>query len=101
MPRLTIHHNTVFRYAHAVAFGEHRSMLRPRDSHDLRVIAYDLRVVPEPMSLRRIHDVFGNSVAIATFDERSVGMEVSINVAAAKSDVPLNSVFGRGDLVGG
>jgi transglutaminase-like putative cysteine protease len=71
MPRLTIHHNTVYRYGQPVAFGEHRSMLRPRDSHDLRVIAYDLRIVPEPMSLRWIHDVFGNSVAIATFDERA------------------------------
>ena len=30
-----------------------------------------LEIVPEPMSLRWIHDVFGNSVAIATFDERA------------------------------
>jgi transglutaminase-like putative cysteine protease len=70
MPRLTIHHKTVYRYTHPVAFGEHRVMLRPRDSHDLRVLAYDLAIDPQPMSLRWIHDVFGNSVAIATFDER-------------------------------
>ena len=101
MPLLTIHHKTVYRYSHPVAFGEHRIMLRPRDSHDLRVVSGSLKIEPQPMSLRWIHDVFGNSVAIATFDERSVGMEVSINVAAAKSDVPLNSGFGRGDLVGG
>jgi transglutaminase-like putative cysteine protease len=77
MPRLTIHHKTVYRYTHPVAFGEHRSMLRPRDSHDLRVIAYDLRIVPEPMSLRWIHDVFGNSVAIATFDERADTLSIT------------------------
>jgi transglutaminase-like putative cysteine protease len=71
MPRLTIHHKTEYRYARPVAFGEHRIMLRPRDGHDLRVLAGDLRIVPEPMRLRWIHDVFGNSVAIATFDERS------------------------------
>jgi transglutaminase-like putative cysteine protease len=71
MPRLTIHHKTVYRYARPVAFGEHRIMLRPRDGHDLRVISGDLRIEPQPMSLRWIHDVFGNSVAIATFDERS------------------------------
>jgi transglutaminase-like putative cysteine protease len=71
MPLLTIHHKTEYRYAHAVAFGEHRIMLRPRDGHDLRVLSSRLDIVPEPMSLRWIHDVFGNSVAIATFDERS------------------------------
>jgi transglutaminase-like putative cysteine protease len=71
MPRLTIHHKTEYRYARPVAFGEHRIMLRPRDGHDLRVLSGDLRIEPAPMSLRWIHDVFGNSVAIATFDERS------------------------------
>jgi hypothetical protein len=71
MPLLTIHHKTEYRYAHPVAFGEHRIMLRPRDGHDLRVISNHLAIVPEPMSLRWIHDVFGNSVAIATFDERA------------------------------
>jgi transglutaminase-like putative cysteine protease len=71
MPLLTIHHKTEYRYARAVAFGEHRIMLRPRDGHDLRVLAGSLEIVPEPMSLRWIHDVFGNSVAIATFDQRA------------------------------
>ena len=71
MPLLTIHHKTEYRYAHPVAFGEHDIMLRPRDSHDLRVLSSDLEIEPRPASLRWIHDVFGNSVAIATFDERS------------------------------
>jgi transglutaminase-like putative cysteine protease len=71
MPRLTIRHKTEYRYAHPVAFGEHRIMLRPRDGHDLRVLCGDLKIEPAPMSLRWIHDVFGNSVAIATFDERA------------------------------
>jgi transglutaminase-like putative cysteine protease len=71
MPLLTIHHKTEYRYAHPVAFGEHRIMLRPRDGHDLRMLKGNLEITPEPMSLRWIHDVFGNSVAIATFDERA------------------------------
>jgi transglutaminase-like putative cysteine protease len=71
MPLLTIHHKTEYRYAHPVAFGEHRIMLRPRDGHDLRVLEGSLEIEPQPMSLRWIHDVFGNSVAIATFDERA------------------------------
>ena len=71
MPLLTIHHKTEYRYARPVAFGEHRIMLRPRDGHDLRLLTGDLRIEPQPMRLRWIHDVFGNSVAIATFDERA------------------------------
>ena len=80
MPRLTIHHKTEYRYAHPVAFGEHRIMLRPRDGHDLRVLSGDLRIEPVPMSLRWIHDVFGNSVAIATFDERADCLTVTSTV---------------------
>ena len=76
MPLLTIHHKTEYRYAHPVAFGEHRIMLRPRDGHDLRVLSGRLEIVPEPMSLRWIHDVFGNSVAIATFDERAKHLSI-------------------------
>ena len=71
MPLLKIHHKTVYRYTHPVAFGEHRIMLSPRDSHDLRVVESGLRIEPQPVSLRWIHDVFGNSVAIAAFDERA------------------------------
>ncbi|MDB5619451.1 transglutaminase family protein [Tardiphaga sp.] len=71
MPLLTIHHKTEYRYAQPVAFGEHRIMLRPSDGHDLRMLSGKLEITPEPMSLRWIHDVFGNSVAIATFDERA------------------------------
>jgi transglutaminase-like putative cysteine protease len=77
MPLLTIHHKTEYRYAHPVAFGEHRIMLRPRDGHDLRVLSGSLRIAPAPMSLRWIHDVFGNSVAIATFDERAETLSFS------------------------
>ena len=71
MPLLTIHHKTEYRYTHPVAFGEHRIMLRPRDGHDLRVLSGILEIVPQPSSLRWIHDVFGNSVAIATFEARA------------------------------
>src|SRR3979411_2033652 len=71
MPLLTIPHKTDYPSSRPVAFGEHRIILRPRDGHDLRVLSHNLEIVPEPMSLRWIHDVFGNGVAIATFDERA------------------------------
>jgi transglutaminase-like putative cysteine protease len=66
MKPLTVRHTTIYRYARPVAFGPHRLMLRPRDSHDLRLVRTELVMSP-PAELRWMHDVFGNSVATATF----------------------------------
>jgi transglutaminase-like putative cysteine protease len=85
MPLLTIHHKTEYRYTHPVAFGEHRIMLRPRDGHDLRVLSGSLEIEPKPASLRWIHDVFGNSVAIATFDQRARTLSVTSNATVEHS----------------
>jgi transglutaminase-like putative cysteine protease len=87
MPLLTIHHKTEYRYLRPVAFGEHRIMLRPRDGHDLRVLSSRLDIVPQPMSLRWIHDVFGNSVAIALFDERSDTLSFTSSVTVEHNPV--------------
>src|ERR1700694_4994022 len=43
-------------------------MSPPRDSDALRLIETTLLIDPAPSALRWIHDVFGNSIAIATFD---------------------------------
>ena len=56
-------HTTIYHYQQPVSFGEHRVMFRPRDSHDLRVLATDL--VVSPMALvRMIQDPHSNSVAL-------------------------------------
>ncbi|WP_372525633.1 transglutaminase domain-containing protein [Piscinibacter sp.] len=61
--RYDITHTTVYRYRWPVSFGEHRVMFRPRDSHDLRVLATDLQVSPEA-TVRMIQDPHSNSVAL-------------------------------------
>jgi transglutaminase-like putative cysteine protease len=71
MPSLTIRHVTTYRYRKPVAFGEHRMMLRPRDSHDQKVIEASLGISPQPSRLHFVQDEFGNHVAIAHFDGRS------------------------------
>src|SRR4029077_14115537 len=65
---LTVRHVTVYRYSEPVRLGEHRMMFRPRESHDLRLLDARLDIQPRPTRLRWLHDVFDNSVAIATFD---------------------------------
>lgn len=64
---LSVRHVTTYRYAVPVALGEHRMMFRPRESHDLRLIQSRLHITPQPAQLRWLHDVFDNSVAVATF----------------------------------
>src|SRR4029453_15742736 len=64
----TVRHLTVYRYAEPVRLGEHRMMFRPRESHDLRLLHARLDIQPRPPRLRWLHDVFDNSIAIATFD---------------------------------
>ena len=71
MPSLTIRHVTLYRYRQPVAFGEHRMMRRPRDSHDQRVLEASLEISPEPRSLRFVQDAFGNHVGIARFSGRA------------------------------
>ncbi|MES2960384.1 MAG: transglutaminase family protein [Pseudomonadota bacterium] len=58
-----IEHTTIYRYNQPVTFGLHRVMFRPRDSHDLRVLATDLQVSPAS-NVRLIQDPHSNSIAL-------------------------------------
>jgi len=71
MTILTVRHITTYRYKQPVSFGEHRMMLRPRESHDQRLLESTLEITPRPTTLRWIQDVFGNHVAIARFAGRA------------------------------
>lgn len=77
MPTVSIDHTTRYRYRRDVAFGEHRILVRPRESYDQRVLSASLAIEPEPSSLRWLQDVFGNAVAVASFDSRADTLEVS------------------------
>jgi len=76
MPLLTVRHVTQYNYRQPVAFGEHRIMVRPRESYDQHLIDARLEIYPEPAELRWLHDVFGNSVALARFDKRAKTLKV-------------------------
>ncbi|MEO6094033.1 MAG: transglutaminase family protein [Novosphingobium sp.] len=76
MPIVTIRHATCYNYRQAVSFGEHRIIVRPRESFDQRLIEARLDIDPEPAELRWLHDVLGNSVAVARFDRRATRLSV-------------------------
>lgn len=65
---MTVHfdivHTTHYRYARPVELGEHAVMFRPREAHDLRVLATDLVIEPAPVDVRLVLDAYSNSIAL-------------------------------------
>jgi transglutaminase-like putative cysteine protease len=90
MPSLIIRHVTTYRYRRPVAFGEHRIMFRPRDSHDQKIVEADLHISPKPMSVRFIQDPFGNHVGIARFSGRAKDLcfESAVRLEHSPLDAP-------------
>lgn len=82
-----ITHTTTYRYAKPVSFGEHRVMFRPRDSHDLRVLATDLVVSPQAR-VRMIQDAFSNSVALVQPEGKATELKIvcSFTIEHARSN---------------
>jgi transglutaminase-like putative cysteine protease len=75
MRTLEIVHRTRYEYSPPVTLGDHRLMFRPRDSHDLRLLHTGLSIVPVAQ-VRWIHDPFGNSIAIASFEGETRSLEL-------------------------
>jgi transglutaminase-like putative cysteine protease len=71
VPHVRVVHRTLYRYAEPVRFTSHRLMLRPRDSHDLRVAEATLGLTPAARATRWAHDVFGNSVCLVDWNGTS------------------------------
>ena len=91
MPILHIRHLTTYRYRRPVGFGEHRLMMRPKESYDQRVLSASLHVSPEPASLRHMHDVFGNCVTLVRFDGRADTLSFESRVTLEHTPAPLVS----------
>ena len=79
MSRLEVRHTTIYRYARPVRLGEHRAMLRPRDSHDLKLRSAVLTIAPAA-SVSWMHDVFGNSVTLLEFTEPAAELRMESRI---------------------
>ena len=75
MVRLSIRHETLYTYERPVRFGPHRLLVRPRDSHAIRVVHASLTVSP-PGDTRWLYDALGNSVCC--FTPRGLGRALSL-----------------------
>ncbi len=67
---LTTYHKTEYRYGEPVLLGPHRMMLRPREGRDLRLMSHEITLSPRA-DITWAHDVAGNAVATAQFNEPS------------------------------
>jgi len=92
MPLLKLSHVTRYTYRQPVAFGEHRIMVRPRESYDQHLIDASLVIDPPPSELRWLQDVFGNSVAIARFDRRAKELVIDSRLQVQHSPAEVQTV---------
>jgi transglutaminase-like putative cysteine protease len=91
-----ITHTTEYRYAKPVGLGEHRLMFRPRESHDLRVLATDLKVEPGAADIRLILDAYSNSIALVKPQSPSAHLKLTCLFSVEHTgeralDLPLSS----------
>lgn len=68
MRRIDISPVTEYRFASPVSLRPHRSLLRPRENHKVRIESSLLEIAPAH-TLKRTRDVLDNSVAVVGFTE--------------------------------
>lgn len=90
MNRLSITHLTRYRYDREVGFGDWRLMLRPTDSHALRVVSAELAFSPEG-STRWAYDAYGNSTCFLTLHAAARELEITSRLVVDRYPAPLDS----------
>lgn len=88
MTRLSIRHETVYRYNNAVGFGPQRLLVRPRDSHADRIIDASLELSP-PGETRWVYDALGNCVCIFHPTGQANELRIVSNLVIERYPAPL------------
>jgi transglutaminase-like putative cysteine protease len=90
MNRLTITHETRYEYDREVSFGDWRLMLRPTDSHALRVVKAQLRFEPECRT-RWAYDAYGNSICHLTPQVAAAKLSIVSELVVDRYPNPLDA----------
>lgn len=98
MPHVHVVHRTEYRYNSPVGLLPHRLMIRPQDSHDLRLRDATLAVDPPPASTRWAHDVFGNSICLLEWAADLRTTELRITSELELTHYPSGSALPRATL---
>lgn len=90
MRRIRIEHTTQYDYPQSVELLPHTLHLRPREGHDIRIESSRLSITPE-FAIRWQRDVYGNSVAVVTFQAPSNQLIITSEVCIEHyEDQPLD-----------
>lgn len=98
MPHVKVVHTTQYNYVRRVKLTPHRLMVRPQDSHDLRLNEATLVVDPPPSTTRWAHDVFGNSICMMEWGEDRETSSLQIISSLDLSHFPAGANLPRATL---
>ena len=98
MPHVHVRHTTRYNYARPVRLTPHRLMVRPQDSHDLRLNEATLVITPAPSTTRWAHDVFGNSICMIEWAEGQETSKLEIISSLDLSHYPAGAALPRATL---
>jgi len=88
MSGLIIRHETRYAYERPVRFGPHRLLVRPRDSHAIRIDAATLTVSP-PGETRWAYDALGNCVCWFSPEGEAAYLTILSELAIERFPAPL------------
>ena len=66
-------------------------MFRPRESYDLRLaVLTNIDISPNPKSIRWVHDVFDNSIAVVSFEQetKELRFETTVTLEHFETKLP-------------
>jgi len=86
--RLIIRHETTYSFAHPVSFGPWRLMMRPADTHAIRVVDATFEFSPAGAT-HWAYDAYGNSVCVFTPANQSDRLVVVNNLTIDRFPAPL------------
>src|SRR3954463_14414885 len=88
MVRLSIRHETLYSYERPVRFSTHRLLVRPRDSHAIRVLDAHLTLSP-PGETRWLYDALANSVCCFTPQGEACRLSIVSDLTIERFPAPL------------
>ena len=88
MTRLSIRHETRYSYEKPVSFGAHRLLVRPRDSHAVRVLDASLAFNPHGTT-RWMYDALGNSVCWLQPQGEATGLSIVSELTIERYPTPI------------
>jgi transglutaminase-like putative cysteine protease len=101
MIRYQARHNTVYDYGEPVTLAHHLAHLKPRDGQRQRVIAHELRVIPEPATWNERFDGFDNPIVQFAVEEphQRLIVESMIEIEIEPSVPPKASAYPAWDVL--